>query len=149
MIANLSLIESNINAREKNLPKFIDNGSDKYKLTFRMKTEKYDIEILKINCYIYNRTIYFDKVHGFHGSVMVFCERVKKLMDGLMHGTVSELNFLDNEYFYGFKYNGRKLTIIDELHYGEILDVSYNVDFIKDNEIYDSITKIINQLDNL
>jgi hypothetical protein len=146
MIANLTLLNSNINARERGLDGQISNGSDEYELVFKIKSDKIDIEVLKVSIYTKN-LIYINMDYGFYDSKVIFCERVKNFMTGLMDGTNSELNLLDNEHFYGFKYENYILTKIymDENELKAECEIN-----MKDNgEFYDSITKIINQLNNI
>jgi hypothetical protein len=154
MIANLTLLNSNINARERDLDGQISNGSYEYELVFKIKTDKMDIEILKIDCYINDNKIYFNTEYGFHGSIEQFCKKIKMLIDGLMNGKKSELNFLeDGNYFHGLNYNGYMLTIINENHdycnKVKQLGINYILDLNIDHNFINSLNEIIGQLNNI
>ena len=111
MIASLTLKNSNIDARERDLDGLIKNGSDEYELFFGVKTEFLELELLKFDCYVKDQRLYIYMDFGFDGSVGEFCERVKKFMDGLVTGTTAELNFLeDYSHFCGFVTNNNLIT---------------------------------------
>ena len=111
MNASFSLIDSNVDRMKVD----IENGSDKYELLFKIKTELFEVEILKLDCYIKNGYITVDTNYGFKGSLFFFIRKFKNFLNGINNNQNTNLNFLfDCDFINGFIYNNIISTIYNE-----------------------------------
>lgn len=128
------------------LMNMLKNGSDEYELKFVIKTEMYNVTILALTCYVKGMNLYIYDNYGFRGTTAAFCEKVKCFMDGLMHGTKAELNFLEDDgvNFYGFVTENNRVEIKN--NYNNMTSgLTYKTSLI-DGLFYDSINKVIDKL---
>lgn len=145
MEVHFTLKEKNIKTGKTHYDDFDRNGSDEYELLFLFKTENCEIQILNVNCYVKMNNISVYSDYGIEETTPQFCERFKKFMDGVMNGTRSEINFLEEPYFAGFATRGNEIISSSNLPELTVPSGSYKLD----DRFYEDIRKIINQLDSL
>jgi len=145
MQVSFILKEKNIKTGKTHYDGFDKSGSDEYELSFLFKTENCEIKILNVNCYVKMNNISVYSDYGIKETTQKFWERFKIFMDGVIHFTKSEVNFLEEPYFAGFATHGNEIISSSNLPEFTVPNGSYKLD----NRFYEDIRKIINQLDSL
>lgn len=150
MNASFTLIESNIDKIDNNVNRF-ENGSDKYELLFKIKTELYEVEILKLDCYIKNGYITVNTHYGFKGSLYFFIRKFKNFLNGINNNIKSEINFLcDCDFTNGLIYNENNVisTIYEEPDLSTIIPkMDYIIKY--DDKFLSDLETIIEQLNTI